>query len=205
VPKGILIDESAAIFREAGISFQFAELPLKRIVNDLEANQEPICSPGWYKLPERERIGRFSLPILRDRPRVVLAAAQAAPAVRAHATLQSLTQDPQLTMAVIDGVSMGAELDAMIARMPHKPVVATVTALHLPKMVIAGRADYMLIDQADFDYLNSKSEIGDNGLELIRFADMPPGLPRYLWCSRAVSPALVERLNIAIHKLGFDS
>lgn len=205
-PKGVLIDKTVAIFRAAGLTYKLEEMPLKRITKELELNREMVCSPGWYKLPEREELGLFTLPIHRDAPRMLLVSAKAAPAVRAHPSLHSLMQDTQLSLAVIEGLSYGPDLDRQIAAMPRKPIVpSSVTALVLPKMVALGRADYMFIDQADLDYFDRNGEMRALGLEAVSFPDMPAALQRHLWCNHKVNLALMRRLDAAIHKLGFDS
>jgi uncharacterized protein (TIGR02285 family) len=204
-PKGILIDKVRAISQQAGIEVRYLVMPQKRITSELEVNQRPVCTPGWYKLPEREAIGLFTLPIHHDRPQVVLAAPQAAAAVRAHAGVKTLLRDKQLKLAMVDGVSYGAEIDEIVKTLPQAPMKVTVTALQLARMIAAHRADYMLIDQEDFEYLDRSKELSGSGIEILHFDDMPPGLARYLWCSKAVTPALLKRIDDAIHKLGYDA
>ncbi|MBV8500978.1 MAG: transporter substrate-binding domain-containing protein [Paucibacter sp.] len=202
---GILIDKSRAIFREAGLEVRYLVMPQKRVVAELEANKRPLCSPGWYHLPAREAIGSFSLAIHQDKPQIVLASAKAAPAARAHASVKALLQDRQLRLAVVDGVSYGAELDAMIKAMPEPPMHVPVSPLQLGRMIAAHRADYMLMDQDDFEYLDRSQELSGSGIQTLHFADMPPGLARHFWCSKAVMPAVLRRINDAIHKLGYDA
>ena len=203
-PKGILIDKSLAIFKEAGIEIEFVAMPQKRITTELEANQRPMCSPGWYRLPEREAIGPFTLVIHQDKPQVVLASAKAAPAVRAHAGVKALLKDHRMKLAIVDGVSYGGELDGLIKKLHESPMRVTVTVLQLARMIAAHRADYMLIDQEDFDYLDRSQELSGSGIKTIRFADMPASLPRHFWCSKAVTPQVLRRIDDAIRRLGYD-
>jgi len=202
--KGILIDKSRAIFQEAGIEVDFISMPQKRITTELAVNQRPVCSPGWYRLPERETVGPFSLAIHQDKPQIVLASGKAAPAVRAHGGVKALLQDTRLKFAMVDGVSYGGELDALIKTLPEPPMRVTVTSLQLGRMIAAQRADYMLMDQEDYEYLDRSKELSGSGIQTIQFADMPPGLARYLWCSKAVTPPMLKRINDAIRKLGYD-
>ncbi len=202
--KGILIDKSRTIFKEAGIEVEFIAMPQKRITTELAANQRPLCSPSWYRLPEREAIGPFTLAIHQDKPQVVLASAKAAPAVRAHAGVKALLRDRRMKLAVVDGVSYGGELDTLINKLHGAPMRVTVTVLQLARMIAAHRADYMLMDQADFDYLDRSQELSGSGIKTIHFADMPASLPRHFWCSKAVTPAVLKRIDDAIRKLGYD-
>ncbi len=200
---GQLNDKTRAIFQRAGLDVRFEEMPSKRIALELKNNAVPLCSPGWYKLPEREIFAGFSLPIQRDRPQVVLASINSATKVRAHAGLQALLKDKSLQLTVIDEISYGPEIDAMIRRAPRPPLRATATSEQLARMVAAERADYMLVDQDDLDHLKKEGET--RGLVDIHFADTPGGLYRHLWCSKKVDRVLMERVNAAITQLGYDS
>ena len=71
-PRGFLLELTQRIFNLAGIKATYAPAPPNRIIADLRENREPICSIGWFRNPERESYSRFSLPIYRDRPLVIL-------------------------------------------------------------------------------------------------------------------------------------
>lgn len=200
-PRGFLLDRTAEIFRQAKVPATFQEIPAKRLMADLQANRQLVCSPGWYKLPEREAFARFTLAMHQDKPQVVLAGNHALTAVRAHKSLQALLSDTKLSMGTVDGVSYGPELDRMIAAMPRPAMRTTVAPLQLAKMVAARRADYMLIDQEDLGYLDQRREVTKAGLVRVDFADAPQGLKRYLMCSQQLDDATMERLNSAIRSL----
>ncbi|WP_374349265.1 substrate-binding periplasmic protein [Chitinimonas sp.] len=200
-PAGFLLTRMAAVFLRANVPVAFEEIPVRRITADLQANNRPICSPGWYKLPEREAYARFSLPIHQDPPHVVLAAPHAVVQIRAHKTLASLFADPNLTLGVVDGVSYGPELDARIAALPRPAMRASVSPLQLVKLIANRRADYMLIDQDDLSVLEQSSPPGNMGIVRFDFPDPPQGLKRYLMCSKQVDAATMERLNAAIRQV----
>jgi len=200
---GQLNDKTRTIFERAGLAVRFEEMPSKRIALELKSNNVALCSPGWYKLPEREVFASFSRPLQRDRPQVVLASLNSAIKVRAHAGLQALLNDRAMQLVVIDEISYGPDIDLMIRRAPRQPLRVTATAEQIARMVAAQRADYMLVDQDDLDHF--KKEGSTRGLVDIRFADTPAGLYRYLWCSKKVDRAMMERINTAISQLGYDS
>jgi uncharacterized protein (TIGR02285 family) len=203
-PAGLLIDKTAAILRRAGLSYQFSEVPVKRIVQDLQTSPRPTCTPGWYKLPEREAYAQFTLTMHQDRPQVVLAAAGSAAAVGAHHDLKSLLRDPKLQLAVVDGVSYGPELDRQIAERPRAPLRATVTVMRMSKMLDAGRADFMFIDEEDLRWLDRNQALSRQGVKRVSFADAPAGLPRHLMCSKNMPAEILTRINTAIRQLGLD-
>lgn len=203
-PAGILLDKTRAIMERARIHASFQEVPLKRIVKNIQSNEQRLCSPGWYKLPERERFARFSLPMHQDRPHVVLSAPAMRSAVQAHANLRALLADARLKLSVVSGVSYGPELDALIAASAQVPMQVSVTPLQLARMVLAGRADYMFLDEDDLRYFQQQGELSAEAAGL-SLSDMPAGLQRHLMCSMAVEPASLARINQAIRELGYAS
>lgn len=200
-PKGLLIEQSRAVLAAAGITAQMEEAPLKRIQLELQANERPLCSPGWYKLPERELYARFSLPMSQDLPHVVLAGPRAAAAVHAHRSLASLLADSTLRMAVVDGISYGSELDALIRQQTPAPLRATVTPVQLTRMLGAGRADYMFMDREDYLWLSRQGEVSKK-LGAINFPDLPAGLQRHMMCSKKTPEAMMQAIDAAIRALG---
>jgi uncharacterized protein (TIGR02285 family) len=176
-------------------------VPIRRTLLNLQANQAALCTPGLYKLPEREVYSRFSLPIHQDKPHVVLAHPEVAARVRATGKVASLFADASLTLGVLDGVSYGAELDLAINSAPKPPVRAQITPLQLARMVGARRVDYMLIDAEDLGWLRRDAFFAALGLVSMEFADMPRGQRRYIACATKVEPPQMERLNQAIREL----
>lgn len=199
--QGLLIEQSRAVFGAAGIEFLAEEAPLKRIQLELQANERPLCSPGWYRLPEREAYARFSLPMSQDVPHLVLIGPRSAKAVRAHRSLASLLADTRLRLVVVDGISYGSELDALIRKQTPAPLRATLAPVQLTRMVAAGRADYMFMDREDFRWLTRHGEVSQQ-LDALSFPDMPAGLQRHLMCSRKTPDATLQAIDAAIRALG---
>ena len=199
VAKGFLLERTRRVLGRAGIETEFREMPPKRIFLEIEKNEQAICSFGWYKIPEREKYARFSVPLHQDRPHVVLVGPRSADAVRRHVALKGLMSDRSLVMAGADGVSYGAELDAMINSFPGTIDRTLQSPLQVAKKLAAQRADFMLIDQDDHDFLTaSNADFRGDGLVRIEFPDMPPGLKRYILCSQQVGSDTMRRINAAI-------
>lgn len=206
-PVGLLIDKTVQALEAAGVRYRMAEVPAKRIMSDIEADAQAVCSPGWYRIPARERFARFSRPIHRDLPQLLLASPASAARVRAAGSLQALLQDRELRLLLVDGVSYGPGFDTLIRAMPGQASRHTVTPLELARMLEAGRGDYMIIDQEDLgEYVRRPlRDTGSERAQPIEFADLPPGLERHLICSRSVSPTVIERIDAAIQRLGLDA
>lgn len=197
VAQGFLLLRAQQVFARAAIPAVFIEEPAKRIWHDFEYGRKSFCSIGWYRLPEREQLAQFSRPLHVDAPQTLLVSPKALPAIQAYPSFAALLRDPTISMGVIDGVSYGPTLDAQIAHSANQVHHATVSPTSLMQMVAANRVDYMLADQADWQYLRSRA----SGLEKIseyHFRDLPPGLERFIACSKDVAPDLMQRLNQAI-------
>jgi polar amino acid transport system substrate-binding protein len=197
-PVGFLIERTMEIFRRAKVNAHYQEIPVKRIMRDIQEDRSPICSPSWYKLPERELYARFSLPIHQDRPHLVLAGSHVEATLRSTRTLKELFANPDLKLGKVSGTSYGAELDAMISTAAQSAMDSTVTPLGLANMIGRKRADYMLIDEEDYKVLNQQNEVDAQNVKPVRFADMPAGLLRYIMCSKSVGPAIMARLDKVI-------
>ncbi|MBC9249477.1 hypothetical protein A9179_04210 [Pseudomonas alcaligenes] len=197
VEQGFLLERARLIFATAGITTQFVQQPAKRIWHSFEQGTPRYCSFGWYRLPERERVAQFSLPFHTDPPQIALVSTAALPALRAHGSFAALLRDPQITLGLVDGVSYGASLDRLIAGSANQIEHATVEPTVMMRMVAAHRVDYMLADQADWDYLR-QHESDLDGIAEQHFADMPAGLERYIVCSKDVPAEQMDRINRAI-------
>ena len=200
-PAGFLMERTARLLQRAGIAAHYVEVPIRRTLQHLQANQTALCSPGLYRTPEREAFARFSLPIHRDKPHVVLAHAGAAAQIRTIGRVAPLFADSSLQPGMLDGASYGQQLDHYLASAARPPVRAQLTPLQLARMVGVRRVDYMLIDEEDLAWLRRDPEFAPLPLVRLELADMPRGELRYLACSQQVPAQTMERLNRAIRQL----
>src|SRR5471030_643614 len=197
IAQAFLLTRPQVIFRLAGIDARFVSEPQKRIWANFASGATNYCAISWYRLPEREAVAQFTAPIHTDPPHIIIVAPDAVAKVRPHATLAALMADPALTLAVADGVSYGAPLDAMIAHSANHIMRRTVKTTSMIHMLAAGRASYTFVDRSDWDYFRAR----DKSLQVlvrVDLPDMPPGLNRHIACSRDVAPEMMARLNRAI-------
>lgn len=200
IEQGFLLLRAKRIFSSAEAPAVFVERPSKRIWKDFERGKANYCSIGWYRLPERERVAQFSIPFHEDPPHMLLVSLPALPAIQAHGSLASLMADPDVALGVVDGVSYGPILDELIRHSANRVEPVTVSPASLMQMVAANRITYMLADQADWQYQRRQAEELGRIAEY-HFSDMPPGLERFIVCSKDVSPAVMSRINQAIRAL----
>lgn len=198
--KGILLELTHKVFAEAGLSSRFVEEPAKRIWQNF-ANKTPnYCSFGWYKIAERESLVQFSDVMYRDPPHTLLVASPALEIVTPHKNLKSLLSDTRLTLALVDGVSYGTQLDLLLAASKNKRMHVTTSPPIMIRMINANRASMLFIDREDWAYLRSK-ETALQDVHQVEMDGMPPGLDRYIICSKDVAPEVMVRINHALAKL----
>lgn len=200
VAQGFLLDRARRIFDVAGIPARFVEEPAKRIWANFAGGATAYCSIGWYKLPEREAVAQYSEPFHTDPPHTILVAPGALQQVRAHRTLASLLTDTSLILGVVDGVSYGPELDNMIKNTRNQVERKTVSPALMTRSVAANRVSFMFIDRDDYEYLRERDD-GMRGAVQVDFPDLPPGLNRYIVCSKDVPRETMAALNKAIEKV----
>ncbi len=197
IDKGFLLERARQIFANAGLNANFVKEPPKRIWANFQNGLNAYCSIGWYRLPEREAIAQFSAPFHIDPPHTLLASPDMVAQVRAHATVESLLADKNLILGVVDGVSYGAQLDALINASANQVLRRTVDPAAMVRMTAANRVSFMFIDRDDLGYLRERDGTLGNVVR-IDFPDMPPGLQRYILCSKDVPASTMARINRVI-------
>lgn len=200
IEKGYLLEQVKQIFAQAQIRTQFSVAPSKRIWSHFSTGVKNYCSFDWYKNSERELVAQFSEVLHLTPPYSVLASPTAASHIFAHASLQSLMADPSLTLGIVDSVSYGTELDAMINASKNKIERNNVLPMIMARMVAANRASYMFIDKREWEYLRNndaylyQTKIGD-------LSGTPTGINSYIVCSKDISAEQMQRINAAIQKI----
>lgn len=205
VAKGFLLERAARVFASARIPVRMVNQPQKRIWANLAHGATNYCSMSWYRLPERAAVAQYTNALHIDAPQSVLVYSAALAQVKSHATLGALLADRRLTLGLVDGVSYGPELDAMIKQSKNELMSRTVESSSMMRMLAVGRASYMFIDREDWNYFRAQQPGLAMHMQRHDFPDMPAGLKRHIVCSRDVAPALMNRLNQAIAATGGPS
>jgi len=197
--SGLAIDPVAAALTKAGISPDWRVTSAKRQIAAIQANREPVCSPGWFKKPEREAFAKFSDPIYQDKPQIVVTRADNAPRIN-HGTLEKLLQDPNLTLGVKLGYSYGDFIDGLIERLEPVTMRSSQDTSGLVRMLVGRRFDYMLAAPEEFSSMAARLGIAGDDIVSIALSDIPAGNQRYLMCSKKVSDEWMARLNTGLAK-----
>ncbi len=200
VEKGVLLERAKQVFAQAQIKTKFVEEPAKRIWNNFSIGTKNYCSFGWYRLAERESLVQFSAVFHTDPPHTILVSPAATQLVSAHLSLAALMADSSLSLGMVDAVSYGPALDAMIKNSKNKIERSMTLPMNMARMIGANRASYMLIDREDWEYLKDTDK-NLRQTKQIDLPDMPPGLDRFIVCSKDVSAEQMAAINSAIQKI----
>lgn len=188
-------------FQLAQIPVRIEQTPFARQLRVLQENTGKDCMIGMFRKPDREAFGRYSKPVYQDQPQLVLAAAGQHQRLRRHASIEDLFNDRSLRLLVKLAYSYGAPLDALIERLqPHRRTTPDEN-LQMIRQIKMGMADYLLI--APEEAAGAIEAAGYPATEFVqlRLANMPPGEPRHLLCSKKVPVEVMRRLDAAIKKI----
>lgn len=196
--QGLLVEKVKAILDTANIKADYREVPAGRILHNIEHNTTAQCSIGWFKNNAREKFARFTLPIWRDSPWMVLAPVQLKDAISQYERFSELLADSTLSWGTHREFSYGQYLDGLAQQYATNKMEFSGDQMLLPKMMLKGRASYMIIAQEEFLPLVESAGLNINNFFLQPMADAPPVNERFLMCSKSVTPELIEKINQAI-------
>jgi polar amino acid transport system substrate-binding protein len=200
VEKGARLERVKQILSMTQVPFVLVQEPPKRIWNQYAAAVKRYCSFDWYRLPEREALVQFSIPLEKNAGYSVLANVNSYDKVAAHKTLKSLLSDTSLTFGMVDSASYGSELEAMIKDSKNKQERHSVLPMIMARMIGANRASFMLIEKAAWDFLKDSDSYFQQ-TRIVEIVGIPKGLDSHIVCSKDVSPATMAKINDAIRQL----
>ncbi|MEK8081182.1 substrate-binding periplasmic protein [Pseudomonas sp. XK-1] len=197
---GLTATPAAQALRHAGIDFKWEKTPSNRQIQLLERNAGVDCMVGWFKNPQRELIGNFSLPLYQDKPTIGLALFSNIN-IDSGSPLAQVLQNRELRLLVKDGYSYGEHIDALIHQLDPRRMKTTVENINMLRMIALDRADYFFIAEEEASELIRQSEFEPGDFKYIHFSDSPDGGQRHLWCSKQVPQHSLDRINRAITEL----
>lgn len=194
--RGLLATPVSAALTRAGIAWRWVQTPAQRQLAIVQNGSGPDCAIGWFRNAQREALGKFSRALYRDQPLAALVRRSAA--LPPTSSLQELLNSTTLRLLVKDGFSYGARVDRLLQSMPA-PRVSTSSETHLHTgMLLAGRADWMLVAPEEAEVLLRQAGAQADALQLVTLADMDSGSERHLYCSPAVPDTLMQRIDAAL-------
>jgi polar amino acid transport system substrate-binding protein len=190
---------AADAFKAAGIDFTLSEAPVVRQVALVGSNDTPSCAVGLYWTAERAKSGKYTLPIFRSLTQDIVMR-EDNQKMQGINTMAALLADPSLRLALRNGYSYGATVDAMLQKANAHIQRPSEDSHGRIKLVLAGMADATLFTPEEADY--QIKQFGTEGRALVvkHFSDSPMGEPRHLYCSKSVDDAIIKKLNDVISK-----
>ncbi|MGL6111639.1 MAG: hypothetical protein ACRC2B_16225 [Rubrivivax sp.] len=194
--SGLTATPAATAMQQAAVAFVWARTPSQRQLALIQEGDGLHCGVGWFRNPERSALGKFSKPLYRDRPYGALARADSRLRTSLRAE-QALGQAGEVLL-VKEGYSYGPLLDRMIAQRTPAPVKTSVETVQMVRMLLAGRASWMIVAPEESQVL--LHDAGNAGADLrgVAFTDMPAGETRHLYCNHAVPDAWLARIDQAL-------
>lgn len=196
---GVLADPTSAALKRAGVVHHWQQTPGQRQLLLIQAGEGWHCGLGWFRLPEREGLGKFSKPIYRDRPFVALTR-EDSPVVAGSSPAALLASAGTVLLAK-EGYSYGAVLDNLLLQHPGAVRRTTAESTQMVRMILARRADWMLITPDEAGPLLQQLGPGAGEVRMRPLGGVPAGNQRYLYCSRAVPDGVIDAFNRALTEI----
>lgn len=196
---GFLSEIVKLVFNDAGIKYEFKNVPTKRILENLR-QKEYSCGIGWFKNPEREQFALFSESIYRDLPMAAVIHKDKVAGLPANPTMEQLLTS-KLTLGLKEGFSYGPWAEEAIQKFKPTTVTTTTEQVNLLLMITNGRADYTFMSVEEATWLLQSDQTLGAGLKVVKVQDAPEGNSRYIMFSQGVDKAVVDKVNQSIAKV----
>jgi polar amino acid transport system substrate-binding protein len=193
---GLVADEGVHAFTIAELPFVWQVSSMKRILHTLQQPTGQNCAIGFFKTPEREQYAKYTKPIFRDGPTVLIARKEIA--LQSAGKLEDILAIPNLRVLVKGSYSYGPTVDALLIKVKPKLIVADTEVRQMVEMLKADRSDILISTEEEANYLINEADRGRRTLNILSLTGMPAGEYRYILCSKAVADDVIERLNRAI-------
>lgn len=194
---GLVNGPVALALQLAGVEAVWEELPWNRQLRAIELDEEPVCSPGWFRNETREAFAKFSEPIYQDKPQI-LVARMAELGGLSGPPLSEILDQPDRILGVKRGYSYGSEVDIMIRDSQAAKEVTDQPIAGMINMLIRERFDFFLVAPEEYSVVGAALSGERDRVGTIRLADVPAGNRRYLMCSKSVDDELIQRFNTAL-------
>jgi len=196
---GFLVDIARLVFDQAGISYEFVNMPVKRIPEVLKLPGN-TCSIGWFLTPEREAVYTYSTDfIYQDKPFCAICTQGGKARLPASPTLRNVLKS-DLELGLIDGFAYGEWLEGNLRKYSprYQKVSIGEDSENMYQMLLGHRFDYMFVASEEAAYIVNSHPSYRSHLALVNLADAPRGNLRYLLFSRGVDKAILDPIDAAI-------
>jgi uncharacterized protein (TIGR02285 family) len=191
---GLVGTPARKAFENSNLPHKFIEIPPKRQLIMIKANQKKLCGLGWFKNKEREKFGKYTLPIYRDSMFVALTHSHNSKLKNKH-SVEDLFKDKDLVLLMKSSFSYGKYLDKMIQKFKPNVNVVACDISQMFLMLLAGRCDYFFVSYEEALNLIIQNDQPFENFNMIFPKNGNKGELRYIFCSKKVSDEEINKLN----------
>ena len=204
-PSGIYYDQLEDIAKRAGYQVNWLQSDVDEEAAMLNAGQRAFCTTG--RMPNKERVARWKfLPYLFDMVAgdTVLTRSELVESLSRFGSIDRVSKDSRFTGALLKSGIYGEAIDKHLVSRPGWILRSAATDLQLMKLVLAGRADWTIVPQQQWEEAIQLHAPSADLVEIPNFG-AHPDYPIYIACSRALSDEMFLKLSDAMGEAGFTS
>ena len=198
---GIIDKKLKFLEKETKIKFIMEEYPVKRALKIILQNKEKFCLGSVYFNKEREKIGKFSVPIYHGKAILIVVRKNDNRFSKKENASELLKNNKILPLFKI-GYSYGKYIDKIIKDNNININNTTADVQTMLIQISKNRADYMFIGSEEANYFlqNNNYDLKKN-LKLVPLSDIIVGENRYILCSNLVTNLEMNKINKALLKI----
>jgi len=201
-PQGELVGFLGLLTREimtvAGIDAHYVQLPVRRILAEVQRDHHPHCSIGWYRNPERDKFASFSLSIFSEPPIIALVRRSDQTKMAKYQSLAQLVQQSGLIAGIMKNFSYGTEVDHILNQHIEHRALQLERQEQLLRLLAAGRVDYLLVAPPEVEGMITAAGLNPADFLVHPLADVHSDNERYLMCNKSLDPEMMAQINRAI-------
>jgi len=194
---------AADAFKATGVDFILSEAPGAREINLIEKNLEPACAVGLHRLAEREKLGKFSVPLYFKQSKGLIVRSDNRK-INSYTTWSEMLANPLVSIVVRNGYSYGEKLDSILAHAKARVKRPAAESHERIRLILEGTTDGAVFTPIEAEY--QIKQFGEEGraLRVMHFTDSPPPEPAYLYCSNSVDDKILTKVDEYLKKLNIN-
>jgi len=190
---GLAVVPLEEAFTKAGVPFVWQEMPHGRQIAMIKYNTSRICAVGLYKTQERETFGKFTDPIYRAPPFMIVTNEEGGNA-ESRPSFNELFANKINGVVLVLSKSYGNALDVMI-KGSNATVSYADNDLMIVNMLEHNHGQYTLFENDKIGYFKKTGVWDDSKLFAYNPKDAPSGELWYAICSKKVEDSVLKKIN----------
>jgi polar amino acid transport system substrate-binding protein len=198
--EGLTGAPAARAFKGAQVAVAWENASMPRALHALKENLGQVCVVALFKTQERLAYAKYTKPLYRDGPKVILA--RRALSFAPGNTFSEALAAPEVRLLVRRGYSYGKYIDEVLLRTRPATIASAKSNRQIAELLVADRADMMIASEEETSVLLESLGSRASHLHVLRFPDLLPGEERHISCTRNVPDETIDHLNSVIDSWG---